>query len=324
VAVRKIAGPKTIRKASVKRAWSLESHEDGTLTFRLSSWSHFFDFLETEVFQLHPGFKQSYIWRGQRRKDWSLSSSLDRLFSQLGILGAGPLELERRLAEHLDAFKHAARGRRGPNPAILSDEYWWALGQHFGLATPLLDWSRSPFAAAYFAFEELGSDPTDFRVVYGLSENAVKAKNDEIAAAWDLDRARTSARERVTVELARKSNESSEIVTGETGKDSAEFSTATERQSTIHFIDPMSDENQRLVSQGGLFTRAPIGVPIERWVAQGFTGSQSPVLLRIEIPNSDRQQCLRTLDRMNINHLSLFPDLSGASRWTNLKLELES
>jgi hypothetical protein len=85
----------------------------------------------------------------------------------------------------------------------------------------------------------------------------------------------------------------------------------------------MSDENPRLVSQGGLFTRAPIGISIEQWVERAFANLSGEVLLRIEIPNSDRLNCLRALSRMNLNHLSLFPDLSGASRSTNLKLEIE-
>ena len=59
------------------------------------------------------------------------------------------------------------------------------------------------------------------------------------------------------------------------------------------------------------------------WVAKEFAGSSAAVLLKIEIPDQDRLTCLRTLERMNINHLSLFPDLSGASRYTNLKLELK-
>jgi hypothetical protein len=78
------------------------------------------------------------------------------------------------------------------------------------------------------------------------------------------------------------------------------------------------------VGQGGLFTRGPIGVPIEQWVANAFEGSSSAVLLRIELPDSDRLLCLRTLNRMNINHLSLFPDLTGASRFANLTLELKN
>ena len=66
-----------------------------------------------------------------------------------------------------------------------------------------------------------------------------------------------------------------------------------------------------------------MGISIEDWVAQQFEASTTAVLLKIEIPDEDRLTCLRTLERMNINHLSLFPDPSGASRYTNLKLELE-
>lgn len=268
-----------------ERVSSAGDTPEGTVTFRLASWSRFFDFLEAEVFDPSIASKPTYIWRGQRRKDWSLSSSLDRLSGKLNLLTAGPSVLESRLAEHLESFKYATRGRRGYNPASLLENEWWALGQHFGLATPLLDWTRSPFAAAYFAFEELASDPTDYRVVYGLARNAVTKKSEEI-----LEKTSDLLKQRAPV---------------------------------IEFIDPMSDENQRLVSQAGLFTRAPIGVPIEQWVAREFEGSSSVVLLRIEIPDTDRLTCLRALNRMNINHLSLFPDLTGASRATNLKLELQ-
>jgi hypothetical protein len=196
----------------------------------------------------------------------------------------GTATLERLSAEHLEFFKYAARGRRGSNPPALSENDWWALGQHFGLATPLLDWTRSPFAAAYFAFEELSSEHDDYRVVYALDQDAVLQKNYELSNGPSVERGRPSV---------------------------------------IELIDPMSDENQRLVSQGALFTRAPIGTPIEWWVTHFFENSSDPVLLRIEIPGADRLACLRTLNRMNISHLSLFPDLSGSSRATNLKLELE-
>jgi len=94
------------------------------------------------------------------------------------------------------------------------------------------------------------------------------------------------------------------------------------RPPILDFIDPLSDENPRLVSQGALFTRGPIGTPVERWISQAFAGTDARVLFRLEIPDADRLICLRTLERMNINHLSLFPDLSGASAATNLRTEL--
>jgi len=201
----------------------------------------------------------------------------------MGLLDAGARVLEEQAATHLRTLKFAARGRRGQNPPRLEDNEWWALGQHYGLASPLLDWTRAPFAAAYFAFEELSSDQTPYRVVFGLNRDAVQAKNAEFEEGQSLE---------------------------------------VGRLPIVEFIEPLSDENPRLVSQSGLFTRAPIGMPIEGWIAQAFEGSGVPALLRIEIPNRDRGACLRGLDRMNINHLSLFPDLAGASRFANIMLEL--
>jgi hypothetical protein len=261
--------------------WQRKEESGGIVTFRLASWSNYFDFLEAELFHESIKSKHKYIWRGQRT-NWPLSSSLDRLFKKLSL--TGPSKLGDLTAEHLDSFKFATRGRRGLNPAELLENEWWALGQHFGLVTPLLDWTRSPFAAAYFAFEELTSEAIEYRYVYGLDQNAVLQRNKEL-----------------------DENESYEHG----------------RPPLLEFIDPMSDENPRLVSQGGIFTRAPIGTSIEQWVEGAFANALGSVLLRIEIPNNDRLACLRALNRMNINHLSLFPDLSGASRSTNLKLEID-
>jgi len=178
----------TARRGSTNSSgWRLIKKEsgDGVMTYALSSWSSFFGFLETVVFHSSIKSQRSYIWRGQRRSDWSISSSLDRLLQKLDFLAAGPPVLDNLSAEHLKSFAYAARGRRGLNPRKLdleedADE-WWALGQHFGLATPLVDWTRSPFAAAYFAFEEVGSEPTRHRVVYGLDRFAVERRSKALA-----------------------------------------------------------------------------------------------------------------------------------------------
>lgn len=264
--------------------WTQVEPSDGIKTFRLEGWNYFFNLIEVEVLNRAGLPGRSYIWRGQRRSDWPLSSTIDRLFGRLGFLAAGQDALEKRSKKQLETFRYAARGRRGPSPTKLSENELWALGQHFGLATPLLDWTRSPFAAAYFAFEELASDPTPFRTVYALNERVVLSAGEQIDNGPSIEQGRPPL---------------------------------------VEIVDPLYDENQRLVNQGGCFTRAPIGTPIEQWVATVFENSTEPVLIKIEIPDDGRIDCLRTLNLMNINHLSLFPDLIGASRFTNLRFELE-
>jgi FRG domain len=286
----------TTESTSADAPWKRLHFADGVATYRLSTWALFATFLDSQVFTNRGRAEHQFIWRGQRCADWGLTSSLDRLFERVKYRVPGNTTLEQRAQEHLENFKYAARGRRGLNPPqnLLENE-WWALGQHFGLATPLLDWSHSPFAAAYFAFEEHRTE-TSHRVVFGLDRDAVQSANRRIDDEGPADQ-----------------------ITNVTGAGEA---LQTERK-VLELIDPLSDENPRLVNQGALFTRAPINTSVEAWVQSVFEGAQHEVLLRIEIPDTDRTQCLRALDRMNINHLSLFPDLTGASRATNLRTEID-
>ena len=227
---------------------------------------------------------QHLIWRGQRRKGWLLETTLDRVLKKKGK-EISKKKWDTLVKNHLETFKHAIRGRRGSNPPLLKkDNDWWTLGRHNGLHAPLLDWVTSPFVAAYFAFISEGLGQTYRRAIYALDKTFVEEKSKEIEKHYE----------------------------------------GNERPPIIEFVRPLSDENPRLINQGGLFTRAPDGEDIQAWTQSKFERDTGRVTLtKITLPNRDRLQCLRSLNRMNINHLTLFPDLYGASKFCNLNLKID-
>ena len=248
---------------------------DGLGEIKLKTWGEFEDNIRDWMLDY-----RHFVWRGHSSANWILEPTLDRLLKKIGKID----DINAR-REHLNRFKYASRGRRGINPPLLTDDNdWWALGQHQGLATPLLDWTSSPFVAAYFAFISDNDYGSTENAIFGISQASIYLK--------------------------------SKLIVHDFGN--------KERPPIIEFIEPLSNENNRLVSQGGLFTRAPDGVDVESWVRTNFKGeTEFYRLMKFIIPKSERNICLRSLNRMNINHLSLFPDLYGASNYCNTDLLID-
>ena len=81
------------------------------------------------------------LWyRGHRDASWTLTPTVKR----------GYTEDERNLTHR---FRSRAGIRHGQIPAYGDLASWLALMQHYGLPTKLLDWSRSPMVALFFALE---------------------------------------------------------------------------------------------------------------------------------------------------------------------------
>ena len=285
-----------------KKRWEEYNIIDGYGEVHLFSWRYFFDFVHQRMLDY-----ETYIWRGERCDNWLLESTLDRLIKKAKIAKTKRYNFRQ---SHLEQFKFGSRGRRGPNPPRLESENdWWALGQHFGLATPLLDWTMSPFVAAYFAYINIGENQTKNRVIYALHRPSVEDRVNEIIRTEE-NRRRKEKKER---EASGKPLSILESVMLD-----------SPIRAEMEFIRPFSDENQRLVNQGGLFTRAPDDTNIETWVRKNFEGKDRYHLMKIFLPNKDREICLRGLNRMNINHLTLFPDLYGASVFCNLFAQIKN
>jgi hypothetical protein len=263
----------------------------------------FIDYLYSDLLDF-----ETYVWRGQRLETWKLLPTIERVNCNATAMSSQDRDFETR---HLQKFKYAARGRRGINPAQIADDNdWWALGQHYGLSTPLLDWTTSPFVAAFFAFSEVGSDQTPYRAIYALHQPSIERMAKSVADQEDT-------RKQERKDELQKTNTQPGII------ESAFL--YSKSQPELVFVRPLSDENHRLVNQGGLFTRSGTSLPIEEWVGTHQPSENNDlILLKMLVPNEERDKCLKLLNRMNINPLSLFPDLAGASQHCNLSAEIEN
>ena len=141
-------------------------------TFYYETWGDFKQYCIAELFANNTFQRGKYIFRGQRDSEWKLTPSFDRWFLRFSSGGKKRIETAQLL---LKFFKKECEGL---DLGITGSEWTneaqvLALGQHYGLPTRLLDWSESPYIAAFFAFNEavLNGETTDHVAVWALNTN---------------------------------------------------------------------------------------------------------------------------------------------------------
>ena len=187
---------------------------------------------------------------------------------------------------YLKRFKGLATGLPNFSGQDLSTEQWWALGRHHGLKTPLLDWTKSPYVAAYFAFMDF-VEHLNPGFMTGSQQQPITFGVGSVAV-WELY---------ITDQI----------------QSSDEF----------RFFSGMAENAYRQKSQRGFFTQLDhaVHLDLEAYFVSRDLGN---LIAKYEIPGQAMGKALYDCDLMNINPATMFPDLDGAAAMSNLWNMFES
>ena len=239
-------------------------------------------------------FDGKWLFRGVL-DDWDLKPSLQRACEDWNVPMSERLVVEKRL---LRDFKRAYPPRaETPAPSYKEDLSWLALMQHHGAPTRLLDWTFSPFVAAFFALDQLLNSKASMAAVWALSGGPISNATVE---AFLPD------------ELKVPFHNYSRTRSGRAFRD-----LFLEAKAPFAFVTPVNPYalNERLIVQQGTFLCPG---DVSRTFEENLLvmpGVSNPNKLRkILLPRSVLRDAFVGLYKMNITHATLFPGLDGYAR----------
>lgn len=141
----------------------------GVATINLDSWESFGELIsETLRNGLADSPVQDWVFRGHASDEYRLIASLDR--------NRADLEPDVRLSLYRSTLELLRGSGMLGELQGASDAGLGGILQHYGAPTRLLDWTRSPYVAAYFAFLEPtasdGDDPYESCAVWALDRKS--------------------------------------------------------------------------------------------------------------------------------------------------------
>jgi hypothetical protein len=253
----------------------------------------------------YPLNSQQWAFRGHADVGWKLETSIERLREKYS--SSFRMEAEEYVRK---AFKRRAHHYLEYLPGERQELEWLALMRHHSAPTRLLDWTKSPYVAMFFALAEAGQDQTS--AIWAIDINAVKNEAVQLLvengviddpAEPDFSFSEPDVFDRVFLQ-----NTNPAIVAP---------------------VQPLK-MNERATSQQGLFL-CPNALMwgFEFGLKQVLKSDRDRVgawcrekkledepskperLFKLKIAPQARSEVLRQLHRMNINYATLFPGLDG-------------
>lgn len=247
-----------------------------------------------QVKDIFSRLPSGWYFRGQGNADWGLASSLERHLSRPPSVDIGIDVVERSL---LEQFRSVATRLVDPHLVPDGDVDWLALMQHHGAPTRLMDWTDSPYVAAFFALENTETD----------------------SAVWAINK----------FQLWKACSGHLEGLTTKPNPIHLGFHHPTYHDAIfsgeMRGVFPVvpSILNERIYLQQGLFLMAgDVNLSFESNMLSMPTFEINRLVYKIVIPAGCRTEALLDLGRMNINRSTLFPGIDGYAQSFRTLLDL--
>jgi len=226
---------------------------------------------------------KKYIYRGHADSSWELVTTLQRKLSEYGINRRYWKEREQSIISTFQKRAHPFL-RHLPNEENENRRHleWLSIMQHFGAPTRLLDWTYSPFVAAFFALESMSSPSCVFQLEYKkLIEANIKHDGDDY--------------------FNKGFDEKHKFV-------------------MLFPYEPRL-QNERLISQQGLFLyQNDLDENVEELIHDYEIEEKILNKYIFNFSKTKQKNAIKALKMMNVDNSKLFPDIEGLSKSLSLEL----